>query len=112
MHKLSYINEEKAVDQIRQASYSKPQLLFKHSTRCSISFIAKDRIEKAAPEIQRYADIYFLDLLQHRNVSNYIAEIFDVPHQSPQVLVIKDGECILEQSHLQIDSEEILELLS
>ncbi len=69
--------------------------------------MAKSRLEKNLPP----ADIqfYYLDLLSHRSLSNYIADRFDVTHQSPQVLVIKDGTCVYDESHLAIDAFEIVE---
>jgi len=56
--------------------------------------------------------VYFLDLIKHRDISNQIAEDFQVYHQSPQLLLIKDGECILDQSHSSISLEEALAELS
>ena len=54
-------------------------------------------------------DFYFLDLLSYRNLSNKIADIFKVPHESPQVLVIRDGNCVYEESHMGISMNEIVE---
>ena len=56
--------------------------------------------------------LYFLDLLRHRDISNQIVHDFQVHHESPQLLVIKDGECILDQSHGSISMEEALSVLS
>ena len=56
--------------------------------------------------------VYFLDLIKHRDISNQIAQDFQVHHQSPQLLLIKDGECILDQSHSGISIEEALSELS
>lgn len=92
-----------------KASFSSPVVLFKHSTRCATSSLALRRLEQAAePECESVA-CYFLDLIRFRSVSNQIADSFSVPHESPQVLVIRNGECIYEASHLEIQSEEIAE---
>ncbi len=56
--------------------------------------------------------LYFLDLIKYRDISNQIAQDFQVHHQSPQLLLIKDGECILDQSHSGISLEEALEELN
>ena len=92
---------------IKDRSKNKPQVIFKHSTRCSISGVAKSRLERAAsPE---NIDFYFLDLIKNRDISNKIAEEFSVYHESPQVLVIKNGECIYDESHSGINMNDIEE---
>ncbi len=95
------------LDEIKQRSVQKPQVIFKHSTRCSTSSVAKSRLERSkAPE---QADFYFLDLLKYRSVSNKIASDFMVNHESPQVLLIKSGECVYEESHTGINMDEIID---
>ena len=103
------LNDETIIDHIKEKSVLKPQIIFKHSTRCSISSIAKHRLENA--ETPENADFYYLDLLNYRNISNKIAHDFSVYHQSPQILVIKNGECVYEESHTGISMKEIVENL-
>lgn len=92
-------------------SQQKPILLFKHSTRCSISIMAKSRLErnwsKAADKVQPY----YLDLLNFRDVSGYIAEKWLVKHESPQVLVIHNGALTFHTSHEGITVDAIVESL-
>lgn len=92
-----------------QRGYS---LIFKHSTRCSISIMAKRRFELDWEDLPENMPLYFLDLIQHRDISNQIVQLFQVHHESPQLLLIKDGECILDQSHGEISVEEALSVLS
>ncbi|WP_207428127.1 bacillithiol system redox-active protein YtxJ [Pedobacter sp. SYSU D00535] len=87
-------------------------IIFKHSTRCSISFMAKKKFEFEWDSLPEETPVYFLDLLNHRNISNSIADIFQVPHESPQLLLIKDGECIFESSHGEISAEEAAEQMT
>ena len=95
---------------IREASNQVPQVIFKHSTRCSISSMALNRLERElAPE---NAVFYYLDLLQYRSVSNEVAEMFQVHHESPQVLVIKNGTCIYDESQYGISMQEIAEQIA
>jgi len=96
------------IDQIKANSSNQPTLIFKHSTRCSISAMAENRLERAwnAEEIPTMTT-YHLDLIQHRDVSDYIATTFNVAHESPQVLIIADGECIYHNSHMGIAYHEI-----
>ncbi len=97
------------IDGIKQGSgYS---IIFKHSTRCSISMMAKRRFEMDADEIPAEISMYFLDLIKYRELSNKIAADFQVHHESPQRLLIKDGQCILDQSHGQISVEEAVTVI-
>ena len=86
-------------------------IIFKHSTRCSISMMAKRRFELDWDSLPEELPLYFLDLIQHREVSNQIAQLFHVYHESPQLLLIKDGECILDQSHGGISVDEALTMI-
>lgn len=93
------LTSEAELETIRQRSLTKTQVIFKHSTRCSVSSMALNRLNNAPlPE----ADYYLLDLITYRNISNSIASMFHVHHESPQVIVIKNGECIFDESHLGI----------
>ena len=102
------LNSENQLQQIKDKSLEKPQVIFKHSTRCSISSLAKSRLEKWTPSED--FDFYYLDLIRYRPLSTKVTELFHVPHESPQVLVIKNGECVYDESHLGISLQEILEL--
>jgi bacillithiol system protein YtxJ len=95
------------LEQIKTASAAKPQIIFKHSTRCSISIVAYNRLQKAT--VPEGVDFYYLDLLAHRQISNAVADVFQVHHESPQVLLIKNGECIYDESHMAISMEELAE---
>lgn len=101
------LTSESQLQQLVSASTSKPQVIFKHSTRCSISSMAKSRLERnAQPED---IDFYFLDLLAYRPLSMKVAEMFNVPHESPQVLLIKKGNCVYDESHSGIRMDDIVE---
>jgi bacillithiol system protein YtxJ len=101
------LNNEQQLKTIKALSLAKPQLIFKHSTRCSISSMAKSRLEKTAQP--GGVDFYYLDLIQHRSLSAKIAQDFFVSHQSPQVLLIKNGECVYNESHSGIAMDDIME---
>ena len=96
------------IEAIIKKSHSLPQVIFKHSTRCSISSMAKNRLEKNT--FPSHVDFYFLDLIKHRSISNAIEDTFHVMHESPQVLIIRDGKCVYDESHNGIRMEEILEM--
>ena len=99
------------LDGIVAQSGQKPQLIFKHSTRCGISRMVKNQFEKDYPLSSSEVDLYYLDLLNYREVSNTIASRFKVYHESPQLLVIKDGNVLKHASHgsiLDLDLKELL----
>lgn len=101
------LNSDQQIEEIIRASDNQPQVIFKHSTRCSISTMAKGRLERAG--LPGHVPFYYLDLLSHRPISNKIAELFSVEHESPQVLVIKNGKCVYTESHSGIHMDEILQ---
>jgi len=93
------------LDEILTRSHQYPQVIFKHSTRCSISSMVLHRLER--DEVPTGADFYFLDLLKYRPISSAIAERFQVHHESPQIIVIKNGEVVYDESHMSIQMQEI-----
>ena len=104
------LSAKEQVDSIKkETGYS---VIFKHSTRCSISSMAKRNFEISWDAIPADTSLYFLDLINYRDISALVAETFGVQHESPQVLLIKDGECILDASHSDISAEEIAESIS
>jgi bacillithiol system protein YtxJ len=94
------------LEEIRIKSKEKPQAIFKHSTRCSISSMALSRLERS--DTVDYIDFYYLDLIAYRNISVKIAELFQVHHESPQILLIRNGECIFDESHYGITMEDVI----
>ena len=98
------------LQQIKEAAGH--SILFKHSTRCSISLMAKRKFEFEWDALPEDTSLYFLDLIKYRPISNAIAELFDVHHESPQLLLIKEGECIYEASHSEISAEEAADQMS
>lgn len=99
------LTDEAGIAEIIHNSQLRPQLIFKHSTRCSISSMALARLERGTAPA--HIDFHFLDLIRYRSVSNQVAETFSVHHESPQVLLIVKGECIYEESHSGISMNDI-----
>ncbi|MEN1784890.1 MAG: bacillithiol system redox-active protein YtxJ [Bacteroidota bacterium] len=84
---------------IKERSQERPQLIFKHSKTCGISGMVLNRFTQYYEIPLGDADLYFLDLLANRNISDAVASQFGVVHQSPQLLIIKEGETLLHASH-------------
>ena len=99
------LTDEQQLNSLKELSKQKAQLIFKHSTRCAISSMAKNRLERSSAT--NNVDFYYLDLVKHRQLSNKIAADFSVHHESPQVLLIINMECVYEESHSGIDMDEI-----
>lgn len=98
------------LNEIITNSSEKPVVIFKHSTRCSVSRMALKQFQNEF-DLNDQVDAYFLDLLEHRDISNEIASRFGVFHQSPQLLLIQDGKCVYDVSHSNIDAGELKEEL-
>jgi bacillithiol system protein YtxJ len=94
------------LDEIVTISDNKPIVIFKHSTRCSVSRFALKQFESEYDLTDR-VDAYFLDLLEYRVISNEIASRFGVYHQSPQLLLIKEGKSVYDVSHSDINAREL-----
>ena len=100
------------LDALRAESHQQPVIIFKHSTRCSISRAVLDRVERNWNQ-EGLSEVkpYFLDLLAHRPISNQIASEFDIEHESPQLIIIHQGKPLYAQSHYGIDVTKIKQAL-
>lgn len=106
IHWIPLVSAEQ-IDELIELSHGTPCVIYKHSTSCSISHLVKHRLEQFWDLDTDSANIYYLDLLRYRHLSNYVEETFEVVHESPQVLLIVDGRCIYHTSHLDISVEDI-----
>jgi len=105
------LEREEQLEEIKLKSHESPCIIFKHSTRCSISKVALQRLENTK-EQSSIASYYYLDLLKFRPISNKIVEVFKIHHESPQVLIIDKGECGYEETHLSIDADDLQEQIN
>jgi bacillithiol system protein YtxJ len=103
-NQLDTINQLGSID---LESQTQPIMILKHSTTCSISAMALNRLERKWSHGVPIKP-YYLDLLSHRDISNEIASRYGVQHESPQVLIIKGGQCVFNASHSEIIYDEII----
>ncbi|UCS94804.1 bacillithiol system redox-active protein YtxJ [Echinicola marina] len=97
------------IQQLKEESKTQPVLIFKHSTSCSISGMAWNRLQRNwQDEDFEKVSPYILDLLSYRDISNAIAVEFAVGHESPQVILVKDGMAYYDSSHMGINYQEII----
>jgi bacillithiol system protein YtxJ len=96
------------VNNISRESSEQKILIFKHSTSCSISRAVLDRLERSWSEDEmKSVKPYFLDLISYRQISNAIAEKFDIEHESPQVIIVEKDKPVYHQSHFGISYSEL-----
>ena len=105
MHWIPLI-DEKQLDDIIAASYQKPIAIYKHSTRCSVSVMVKRGLEMDWNLDTIPA--YYLDLLSYRPISNRIAQLFGIEHESPQLILVKDGKAVYHASHESISVDDLV----
>ncbi|MCB9196627.1 MAG: bacillithiol system redox-active protein YtxJ [Flavobacteriales bacterium] len=113
---LKHIEWKKAtsiedVDLYNDLSFKTTVVFFKHSTRCSISSMAKSRFERTWEYSTEEIVPVYVDLLEYRNVSNDLARRYGIDHQSPQILVIRNGKCVHSTTHGAIDPQELAEFI-
>lgn len=95
------------LDEIKEKSSGKTQVIFKHSTTCGISRMVMNTFKSTYKLTKNQADLYYLDLLSNREVSNETGYKFQVIHQSPQLLVIKNGVAVTHASHGEINDVDL-----
>jgi bacillithiol system protein YtxJ len=105
--KFYTLDKMEQFDEIDEISQTKPVVLFKHSTRCSISRMALKQFDAEFNYPEEKIDWYLLDLLIHRDLSNEIASRYNVMHQSPQIIVIRNGKAVFNASHDSISTEDL-----
>lgn len=103
--KWSRLTHLDQLDHLTKISYNTPVLIFKHSTRCGASSMVLNSFRKKFNiDSEDVVKVYYLDLLAFREVSDEVAYLFQVKHQSPQLLLIKNGVAIVHASHYEIQS--------
>jgi len=100
------LNRIEDLNQLLEDSNDKPIMIFKHSTRCSISSMAKSRLENDW-DLQEEVTPVYLDLISYREISNEIADRLKVMHQSPQIILVKNGLVVHHASHNQISVSDV-----
>ncbi|NMH28885.1 bacillithiol system redox-active protein YtxJ [Flavobacterium silvaticum] len=99
----------KQLDRLSEESFRNPVAIFKHSTRCGISRMSLKTFESEMPQLESDISLYFLDLLSHRDISSAIAQKFGITHESPQIILIRNGKAIFHESHSGIAAGDLVE---
>jgi len=100
------ITTPEQLEEAHNASFSTDVLIYKHSTRCSISSAALSRLVRRWP-VEKAPVPYFIDVIRYREVSNEVARRYNIEHESPQILLIRNGRCEFTRSHMSIDPSEL-----
>ena len=101
---LSSINQ---LEEIKEQSKSTPVAIFKHSTRCGISRMVLRQFESNYSLNDAQLHLYYLDLLNYRSISDEVGYTFQVIHQSPQLIIVKNGTAVANASHHGIQAHEL-----
>lgn len=112
MPNWSHLESEEQLQAAIQESNERPVVLFKHSTRCNISSMALDRMNAEASLNDSDVALYYLDLITYRNISNKISEVLGIRHESPQMIVLQNGEVVHHSSHGSIRPGAVLNLVA
>lgn len=104
------LNQIEQLNEIDLKSNSKTQVIYKHSTQCGTSMMTNRTLNKELKEINNDSiDVYYLDLLRYRDLSNTISKRYNVEHESPQIIIIKGGKCIYQASHSDVSLQKALQ---
>ncbi len=103
------LEREEQLEEISEAK--KPQVILKHNTTCPISKGVLRSLKEEANMLPDDTPFYILDILTYRNISDTIEKKFSVPHESPQLLLIKNGKCTYNQSLYDITPEETVQAI-
>jgi bacillithiol system protein YtxJ len=106
LDKMEFLTLQSEEQLAKIAEADGTNIIFKHNTTCPISRSVKQKLEQEADQLPQNAPFYILDLLANRNISDSIADTFNVTHESPQLLLIKNGKCIYHESLYNISAEE------
>lgn len=106
------LTSEEQLNEVERESASTAVIIFKHSTRCGISRMAYRNFESDWSTDEKEIKLYYLDLLAYRGVSDAVASRFGIPHESPQLLLLKDGKVIYDVSHGEISVQKVLQALN
>lgn len=106
---LSLMNAAQLEDIDQQSREGPGVAIYKHSSRCFVSSMARRRLEQHWDELPAGMPVYFLDILSHREVSREVARHYNVRHESPQLLLIRAGQCIRHVSHEGVDPAALVE---
>ena len=96
------LQNESQLEALLEDSKIKLQMIYKHSTSCGISSMVKRQLEQSLGALDMQASVYYLDLLSYRSVSNQVAKQFQVLHQSPQLILIKNGVVVAHDAHYDL----------
>lgn len=100
------------LDKIVEDSYLQPVAILKHSTSCGVSRMVLRQFENEFDAESGKVKLYFLDLISYREVSNQIASKFNVRHESPQIILIKEGESVYDASHSSINADNLIKSIN
>ncbi|MDZ7807262.1 MAG: bacillithiol system redox-active protein YtxJ [Gracilimonas sp.] len=111
MQHWNTVSVRENITSLIERSREQPQLIYKHSTRCSVSFITKEDLDYHVEQIAKHADLHLINVVEQRDLSNYLSQTLNIRHESPQALLLRDGQVTWTGSHWNVKAKEILSRL-
>jgi bacillithiol system protein YtxJ len=105
------IKESSKLHDLDEASHNKIQLIYKHSTRCATSYFALKNLQSMPKESLEFTNIYIVDVISQRAISRHISQHYKVKHESPQVILVKDGQVLWNGAHGEVRTEVIFKVI-
>jgi len=102
------LTSNEQVDRVVKDSFTSPQVIFKHSIRCSLSESIYNHLNEWNKD-QQVLTIHYLDIINYRPVSNYIEALFGILHESPQIILLQQGKVQYHESHYRIKGDKLEE---
>jgi bacillithiol system protein YtxJ len=97
------ITDTKAFEELLSRSKEGPVVIFKHSTTCPISARAYHQMERFEGEVD------LVEIQKARELSREIQDRTGVEHETPQVIVLRNGQVVWNASHWKIKAETVAE---
>lgn len=102
------LNRQEQLSEVDNLSHERDVLIIKHSTRCAISNMAWNRFRQNGDILPNSLPVYYVDVIRSREISNGIAESYGIRHESPQVLLIREGQCVYDASHYEVSPNALM----
>ena len=107
MKNINTIDEYK-----KQITLNNIYLVFKHSNKCEVSKVVYKRLQDALDNKTLNISIFMLVVQDSRELSDFIEKETKIKHETPQIILFKDGKVIYTESHYKILSEIVASYVS
>jgi bacillithiol system protein YtxJ len=93
------------LDELLARSHDAPVILFKHSTTCPISARAHRQMSELSNDVAGRISLVIVQ--RARELSRRVAEQTGIQHESPQTIILRNGQAVWSASHFDITAEAV-----